>query len=243
MAGCQTATDLMAPGVDAGRACRSSEHARGFHISSALFINRVMPTMTGDANRAVPEGGVPDGDEFVGPGGAGAQPAAAADVPEVATAAALDERCGASQARASPFCRPEDMPSSTYLFNCGVCRCTNTGWCRTCRRLSRGGGPLRPLPLVAPASAVDRRCDASRYYPLSCPASVPGGSASLKPAASASRRACARWRCWTPRRRASQRSSSWCARPPGAGRASRCASPGSMQPARCAQGLHSPTPM
>ena len=127
MAGCQTATDLMAPGVDAGRACRSSEHARGVHISNALFINTGMPTMTGDANRAVPEGGVPDGDDFVGPGGAGAPPAAAADVPEVATAAALDERCGASQARTNPFCRPEDMPSSMYQYKCGVCRCTVTG--------------------------------------------------------------------------------------------------------------------
>lgn len=127
MAGCQTATDLVAPGMDVSRACRNGQHARGFHISSALFIHTVMPTMTGDANRAVPEGGVPDSNEFVGPGGAGTQPAAAADVPEVATAAALDERCGASQARASPFCRPEGMPRSMYLFSCGVCRCTNTG--------------------------------------------------------------------------------------------------------------------
>lgn len=50
------------------------------------------------ANRAAPEGGVPDSD-FPGAGGAGAQRAASADVPEAATAAALEERCSASQAR------------------------------------------------------------------------------------------------------------------------------------------------
>ena len=37
--------------------------------------------------------------DFPGAGGAGAQPAAPADVPEAATAAALEERCSASQAR------------------------------------------------------------------------------------------------------------------------------------------------
>ena len=37
--------------------------------------------------------------DFPGAGGAAAQPAAPADVPEAATAAALEERCSASQAR------------------------------------------------------------------------------------------------------------------------------------------------
>ena len=41
---------------------------------------------------------MPDSD-FPGGAGAGAQPAAPADVPEAATAAALEERCSASQAR------------------------------------------------------------------------------------------------------------------------------------------------
>ena len=41
---------------------------------------------------------MPDSD-FPGAGGVGAQPAAPADVPEAATAAELEERCSASQAR------------------------------------------------------------------------------------------------------------------------------------------------
>jgi hypothetical protein len=54
-------------------------------------------------SRATPEGGVPEEDAF-GAGAAAGAPAAPADVPEAATAAALEERCGAAQARCASLC-------------------------------------------------------------------------------------------------------------------------------------------
>ncbi|KAK9845433.1 hypothetical protein WJX81_006361 [Elliptochloris bilobata] len=60
------------------------------------YMHQFLTTFAGMMG-AAPEGGIPE-PEFPGAVSAGAQPAAPVDVPEAATAAALDERCGASQA-------------------------------------------------------------------------------------------------------------------------------------------------